>query len=72
MAVNQFRSEKSDNKMKVAFHAKYGSPEVLSIKEVEIPTPKDNEVLIRVDLLQKSVRSRFEFQIVDCGNQVKA
>ena len=34
--------------MKVAFRTKYGSPEVLSIKEVEIPTPTDNEVLIRV------------------------
>jgi NADPH:quinone reductase-like Zn-dependent oxidoreductase len=34
--------------MKVAFRAKYGPPEVLSIKEVEIPSPKDNEVLIKV------------------------
>src|ERR1700682_5435744 len=34
--------------MKAAFRSKYGSPEVLSIKEVDIPTPKDNEVLIRV------------------------
>ena len=36
------------NKMKAAIRSKYGSPDVLSIKEVEIPTPKDNEVLIRV------------------------
>jgi NADPH:quinone reductase-like Zn-dependent oxidoreductase len=34
--------------MKVAFRAKYGSPEVLSIKEVEIPSPGDNEMLIKV------------------------
>ena len=34
--------------MKIAFRTKYGSPEVLSIKEVEIPTPKDDELLIRV------------------------
>ena len=34
--------------MKVAFRAKYGSPEVLSIKEVEIPNPTDNELLIKV------------------------
>ena len=34
--------------MKAAVRSKYGSPEVLSIKEVEIPTPKDNEMLIRV------------------------
>ena len=34
--------------MKIAFRSKYGSPKVLSIKEVEIPTPNDNEVLIKV------------------------
>ena len=34
--------------MKVAFRSKYGSPEVLSIKEVAIPIPKDDEVLIKV------------------------
>lgn len=34
--------------MKAAIRSKYGTPDVLSIKEVEIPMPKDNEVLIRV------------------------
>jgi NADPH:quinone reductase-like Zn-dependent oxidoreductase len=35
--------------MKAAYRTKYGQPaEVLSIKEVDKPTPKDNEVLIRV------------------------
>jgi len=34
--------------MKAAFRSTYGPPEVLSIQELEIPTPKGNEVLIRV------------------------
>jgi NADPH:quinone reductase-like Zn-dependent oxidoreductase len=34
--------------MKLAFRTKYGTPEVLSIKEVEIPAPADNEVLIKI------------------------
>ena len=34
--------------MKAAVRSKYGSSEVLSIQELEIPIPKDNEVLIRV------------------------
>jgi NADPH:quinone reductase-like Zn-dependent oxidoreductase len=34
--------------MKIAYRTKYGSPEVLTIKEVETPSPKDNEILIKV------------------------
>jgi len=34
--------------MKAAVHTKYGLPGDLCIKELDIPTPKDNEVLIRV------------------------
>ncbi len=33
--------------LKAAFYTKYGAPDVLQIREVEKPTPKDNEVLIR-------------------------
>ena len=47
-AVRRRRTSQHEGPVKAIVHTQYGAPDLLQLKEVDKPAPKDNEVLIAI------------------------